>query len=132
MQAILDFFTGTLNTVAWMYILLPCVAIGGVFFTIRNRGVQFTKLGASLKLAVGKAFQKTGKDDKVKLADSYEDFSYALKDGKAYFVMASGSAVKNLIMLPFQTLLLAALFAAIAPALGRMGLVPKQNGKLRW
>ena len=62
MQAILDFFTGTLNTVAWMYILLPCVAIGGVFFTIRNRGVQFTKLGASLKLAVGKAFQKTGKE----------------------------------------------------------------------
>ena len=60
MQAILDFFTGTLNTVAWMYILLPCVAIGGVFFTIRNRGVQFTKLGASLKLAIGKAFKKTG------------------------------------------------------------------------
>jgi Na+/alanine symporter len=60
MQAILDFFTGTLNTIAWMYILLPCVAIGGLIFTIRNRGVQFTKLGASLKLAVGKAFQKDG------------------------------------------------------------------------
>lgn len=62
MQAILDFFTGTLNKIAWMYILLPCVAVGGVFFTIRNRGVQFTKLGAALKLAVGKAFQKTGKE----------------------------------------------------------------------
>ncbi len=58
MQAILDFFTGTLNTVAWMYILLPCVAIGGVFFSIRNRGVQFTKLGLALKSTIGRAFRK--------------------------------------------------------------------------
>lgn len=27
MEAILNFFTGTLNTVAWMYILLPCVVL---------------------------------------------------------------------------------------------------------
>ena len=59
MQGILDFFTGTLNTVAWMYILLPCVAIGGIYFTIRNRGIQFSKLGYALKNTVGKAFQKT-------------------------------------------------------------------------
>lgn len=52
--------------------------------------------------------------------------------GKAYLVMASGSAVKNLIMLPFQTVILAALFSAIGPALGRMGLIPKWKGKLRW
>ena len=58
MNAILNFFTGTLNTVAWMYILLPCVAIGGIFFTIRNCGIQFTKLGYALKNTVGKAFQK--------------------------------------------------------------------------
>ena len=58
MQAILDFFTGTLNTVAWMYILLPCVAVGGVYFTIRNRGVQFTKFGYAMKNTIGKAFQK--------------------------------------------------------------------------
>lgn len=51
--------------------------------------------------------------------------------GKAYFVMASGSALKNLIMLPFQTLILVVLFSAIAPVLGRMGLVPKQ-GKIKW
>lgn len=63
MQAILEFFKTTLNDVAWLYILLPCVAIGGVFFTIRNRGVQFTRLGASLKLAVGKN-ARTGKDKK--------------------------------------------------------------------
>ena len=59
MQAILDFFTGTLNTIAWMYILLPCVAVGGIFFTIRNRGVQFTKLGYALKNTIGKAFRKS-------------------------------------------------------------------------
>ena len=58
MQAILDFFTGPLNTVAWMCILLPCVAIGGVFFTIRNRGVQFSKLGLALKSTIGRAFRK--------------------------------------------------------------------------
>ena len=58
MQAILNFITGTLNTVAWMYILLPCVAIGGLFFTIRNRGMQFTKLGYAMKNTVGKIFTK--------------------------------------------------------------------------
>lgn len=58
MQKILDFFTGPLNTVAWMYILLPCVAIGGIFFTFRNRGVQFSKLGLSLKSTIGRAFRK--------------------------------------------------------------------------
>ncbi len=58
MQAILDFFTGTLNTVAWMYILLPCVAAGGIFFTIRNRGIQFGKFGYAMKNTIGKVFQK--------------------------------------------------------------------------
>ncbi len=58
MQAILDFFTGTLNTVAWMYILLPCVAVGGILFTIRNRGIQFGKFGYAMKNTIGKVFQK--------------------------------------------------------------------------
>ena len=58
MQAFLDFFTGTLNTVAWMYILLPCVAVGGIWFTIRNRGIQFTKLGTALGNALGGLFRK--------------------------------------------------------------------------
>lgn len=52
--------------------------------------------------------------------------------GKAYFVMASGSALKNLVMLPFQTLILAVLFSALLPALSRMGLVGRQKGKLKW
>ena len=52
--------------------------------------------------------------------------------GKAYFVMASGSAIKNLVMLPFQTAILAVLFSAILPALSRAGLVARQQGKLRW
>lgn len=58
MEAILNFFTGTLNTVAWMYALLPCVAIGGIFFTIRNRGIQFTKFGYAIKNTIGKVFDK--------------------------------------------------------------------------
>ena len=28
MQAIINFFTGTLNTVAWLYIFLPCTIRG--------------------------------------------------------------------------------------------------------
>ena len=58
MSAILDFFTGTLNTVAWIYILLPCVILGGLFFTIRNRGIQFSKFGYAIKNTIGKVFKK--------------------------------------------------------------------------
>lgn len=58
MQAILDFITGPLNTVAWLYILLPCVMVGGLFFTIRNRGIQFTKFGYAMKNTIGKIFTK--------------------------------------------------------------------------
>ena len=58
MQAILDFLTGPLNTVAWMYILLPCVFVGGLFFTLRNRGIQFTRFGYAMKNTIGKIFEK--------------------------------------------------------------------------
>ena len=58
MQTILNFFTDTLNTVAWMYVLLPCVMVGGIFFTVRNRGIQFGKFGYALKNTIGKVFQK--------------------------------------------------------------------------
>ena len=58
MEAVLNFFTDTLNTVAWIYILLPCVILGGVFFTIRNRGIQFSKFGYAMRNTIGKVFQK--------------------------------------------------------------------------
>ncbi|MBQ3251897.1 MAG: sodium:alanine symporter family protein [Oscillospiraceae bacterium] len=58
MQAILDFITGPLNTFAWMYVLLPCVLAGGLFFTIRYRGIQFGKFGYMLKNTIGKVFVK--------------------------------------------------------------------------
>ena len=58
MDAIIHFFTGPLNTVAWMYILLPCVLLGGLFFTIRNRGMQFGKFGYVMKNTIGKVFRK--------------------------------------------------------------------------
>lgn len=54
----LNFFTGLLNDVAWLYILLPCVFIGGVFLTVRFRGMQFTKLGHIMKNTIGKVFKK--------------------------------------------------------------------------
>jgi len=58
METILNFFTDTLNTVAWMYILLPCVIVGGLFFTIRNRAIQITKFGHVMKNTIGKIFKK--------------------------------------------------------------------------
>lgn len=60
MDSILNFLTGTLYTVAWIYILLPCVAIGGLYFTIRNRGIQFTKFGYVMKNTIGKVFSQRG------------------------------------------------------------------------
>ena len=41
-----------------MYILLPCVAIGGLYFTVRNRGMQFTKFGYALKHTIGRVFTR--------------------------------------------------------------------------
>lgn len=58
MKSILDFITGPLNTVAWMYILLPCVFLGGLLFTIRNKGIQFTKFGHAMKNTIGKLFER--------------------------------------------------------------------------
>lgn len=58
MEAVLNFITGPLNTVAWMYILLPCVFIGGMFFTLRYRGTQFTRFGHAMKNTIGKVFEK--------------------------------------------------------------------------
>ena len=54
MQKFIDFFTGTLNTVAWLYIFLPCTILGGLYLTIRNRGIQFTRFGYVMKNTLGK------------------------------------------------------------------------------
>lgn len=58
LTAFLNFFTGGLNTVAWLYILLPCVLVGGLFLTIKIRGIQFSKFGYAMKNTVGKIFKK--------------------------------------------------------------------------
>ena len=58
MNAFLDFFTGKLNTVAWLYIFLPCAVAGGLFLTIRNGGVQFKHFGYAMKNTFGKMFKK--------------------------------------------------------------------------
>lgn len=51
--------------------------------------------------------------------------------GKGYWLIASQSAIKNAIMLPVQTLMLAALFAALLPILHRMGFLPDQAARLK-
>ena len=49
----------------------------------------------------------------------------AILTGKAWYVTASASALKNLIMLPVQTLLLVVLFGALLPVLRRAGLIDR-------
>ena len=51
--------------------------------------------------------------------------------GKGYWLIVSQSAVKNAIMLPVQTLMLAALFAALLPVLPRLGFLPDQAARLK-
>ncbi len=53
--------------------------------------------------------------------------------GKAYWIVASTSLVKNAVMLPVQTAMLALFFAAFLPVLGRAGFLPSQSSrKLTW
>ena len=47
----------------------------------------------------------------------------AILSGKAWYITASGSAIKNLVCLPFQTALLLLLMTALRPALKKMRLV---------
>lgn len=49
----------------------------------------------------------------------------AILTGKAWYVTASASALKNLIMLPVQTLLLVVLIGALLPILRRTGLIDR-------
>ena len=51
--------------------------------------------------------------------------------GKGYWAIVAGSAVKNAVLLPVQTLLLVLLFGALLPVLHRMGFLPDQAAELR-
>jgi len=57
-MGILNFFTGPLNTFAWMYTFLPFAIAGGAYLTIRSGGVQFRHFGHAMKNTVGKIFSK--------------------------------------------------------------------------
>jgi len=58
-MAIINFLTGPLNTVAWIYIFLPCAVAGGIYLTIRTGAVQFRHFGFAMKNTLGKMFKKT-------------------------------------------------------------------------
>ena len=57
-MGILNFFTGPLNTFAWMYTFLPFAIAGGAYLTLRSGCVQFRHFGHAMKNTVGKIFQK--------------------------------------------------------------------------
>ena len=57
-DSIIGFFTGTLNTVAWLYIFLPCAVAGGIYLTIRCGWVQFSHFGHAMRHTIGRMFRK--------------------------------------------------------------------------
>ena len=57
--------------------------------------------------------------------------TYLFYSSKGYWAIVTASAVKNAIMLPVQTILLAVLFGALLPVLHRLGYLPDQAAKLR-
>ena len=58
LEHIVAFFTGPLNTFAWLYVFLPCAVAGGFFLTIRTGGVQFRRFGYAMRNTLGKVFHK--------------------------------------------------------------------------
>lgn len=57
--------------------------------------------------------------------------TYLWYSSKGYWAIVGVSAVKNAVMLPIQTVMLAALFAALLPVLHRMGFLPDQARRLK-
>ena len=57
-SGIYQFFTGLLNDVAWLYILLPCVFVGGIYLTVGSGAVQFRGFGFAMRNTAGKLFHK--------------------------------------------------------------------------
>ena len=49
---------GTVNTIAWVYILLSCVFVGGLYISIRCGFLQFTRFGYAMRNTLGKMFKK--------------------------------------------------------------------------
>ena len=58
--------------------------------------------------------------------------TYLFYSGKGYWVLAAESAVKQIVMLPIQTVALTVLFAALLPILHRMGFLPDQATEGLW
>ena len=57
-SGIYKFLTGPLNDIAWLYILLPCVFVGGIYLTIGSGAVQFRRFGYAMKNTAGKLFTR--------------------------------------------------------------------------
>ena len=57
--------------------------------------------------------------------------SYLWYSSKGYWALVGERAIKNAVMLPVQTIMLVALFAALLPILHRMGFLPNQAGRLK-
>ena len=53
-----NFLAGSLNSFAWLYVLLPCVFVGGIYFTFGTGAVQFKRFGYAMQNTLGKMFHK--------------------------------------------------------------------------
>ncbi len=57
--------------------------------------------------------------------------TYLFYSTKGYWAIVAGSAVKNLVMLPIEVVMLCVLYAALLPVLHRAGFLPDQAGRLQ-
>lgn len=55
----------SLGKIVWQGVMLPLVFFGGLYFTIKSRGLQFTRFGEMLKVVFGSLFQKKSSDGSV-------------------------------------------------------------------
>lgn len=54
----IEFFSVTIGRIAWVYILLPCVFFGGIYYSFKTRFLQFRKFKVAIGETLGKVFKK--------------------------------------------------------------------------
>lgn len=59
-MTMLELFAKGVGHIAWQWILLPCVLVGGLRFTLQTRAIQLRRLGRSLRLPFSKAEKSAG------------------------------------------------------------------------
>lgn len=63
MEGIFTFFTETFNSFLWQKILLPCVLVGGIVFTVQSGFLQIVHFKTALGVTLGQLFRKKEREE---------------------------------------------------------------------